>query len=265
MANVSYNLFSSRDFFPLEDALKRTSEHGCKEAQIASGYYLKDTPAETEKAVSDIVTCLRANNLTVPVIHTSIDHYKNRTDDLIETSKILGCTALILPYVQPDDRPTTAKGWYDFARDLQSHVKPFLDAGITIGWHNHHFEFFPIDGVYPMDEIFRGFPELKFEMDMAWVEVAKVDPVELIKKYQNRLFALHVKDRNPKGQNEDQGEWGWCNIGDGIVPISDVLKESNKNPAIKYFILEHDNPKCDVEYLSASVPKLKQLLAQAGY
>ena len=284
MANVSYNLFSSRHFFPIENAIKMAKENGCDEVQISSGNYLKDTPEETAKAVADIKACLESHNLTTPVIHSSIDHYKNRGQELIETSKELGCKALILPMVRPNDQPKTAQAWYEFSCELQTHVQPFLDADIIIAWHNHAYEFVPMDGSCPMDEIFRGFPELKFEMDIAWVVAAGANPVEMTKKYSHRLFALHIKDviegadpveemrkffiglaegKGPKKPEEDKS--GWCNIGDGIVPVLDVLKESKKNPAIEYFILEHDNPISDTDYVSKSAPKLKELLAQAGY
>lgn len=41
----------------------------------------------------------------------------------------------------PDQRPADAAGWFAFGKRLQQAGKPFADAGLTFGWHNHDFEF----------------------------------------------------------------------------------------------------------------------------
>lgn len=263
MTNISYQLYSSREFYPVENSLKLIGENGCQEAEGVAGFIIKDDPADTDKALSDLKSALDANGLTMPTMHIMIDQLKSSPEQLIKCAKVLGCHTLAIAYLEEESRPTTASGWKDFATNLKPYAKPLLDSGISLAWHNHDFEFMPIDGSYPMAEILAGFPELKFEMDVAWVVVANVDPIAEIKKFSNRLIALHIKDKAPEGQNQDQD--GWCNVGEGIVPWAEILQESKNHSNIKHFVLEHDNPKSDAEFVSVSVPNVQRLLANAGY
>ena len=263
MTNISYQLYSSRNFYPVENAITMIAKHGCKEAEGVAGFIIKDNPADTEKELTAIKNALDKNGMTMPTLHIGVALVESHADTLIKIAKTLGCHTLFIAYLEHEKHPTTADGWRQYGADLKSIVQPLIDAGLDVGWHNHEFEFVPVDGSYPMAEMIKGFPELKLEMDIAWVAEANADPIAEMEKFSDNLIALHVKDKAPAGQNEDQD--GWCNIGEGVINWGDILVAAKKNPNIKYFVLEHDNPKSDLEFASVSTPYLQKLLNDAGY
>ena len=54
-------------------------------------------------------------------------------------------------------------------------------AGIQFAYHNHHFEFVPVNGTLPFDLLLKDCdPELvKIELDLCWTTVAGQDPLVL--------------------------------------------------------------------------------------
>jgi sugar phosphate isomerase/epimerase len=60
-----------------------------------------------------------------------------------------------------------------------------------------------------------------------------------IKKYADRITAVHVKDIAPKGENLDED--GWADVGKGTVNWPACFKALAKTKTLSY-ILEHDNP-----------------------
>ncbi|MSY66597.1 MAG: TIM barrel protein, partial [Actinobacteria bacterium] len=74
------------------------------------------------------------------------------------------------------------------------------------GYHNHDHE---------LTNTVRGEPALfalasmvsedvVFEIDLFWCQVAKVDPLEVLKKLEGRVVALHAKDAPLGGHVDDQ-------------------------------------------------------------
>ncbi len=73
-------------------------------------------------------------------------------------------------------------------------------AGLQFGYHNHNFEFKPLDGgEIGYDVILRETdPSLvKFELDCGWMVAAGHDPVAYLTKYPKRYRLLHIKDFHP--------------------------------------------------------------------
>jgi sugar phosphate isomerase/epimerase len=73
-------------------------------------------------------------------------------------------------------------------------------AGLQFGYHNHNFEFKPLDGgEIGYDLILRHTdPSLvKFELDCGWMVAAGHDPVAYLTKFPKRYRLLHIKDFQP--------------------------------------------------------------------
>ena len=157
-------------------------------------------------------------------------------------AKALGIRAIYCPYLLPDQRPTDAAGWRAFGERLENAGKPFRDAGLDFGWHNHDFEFVALpDGSIPQDQIFAGGPDLSWEADIAWVIRGGADPFAWIKKYANRITAVHVKDIAPTGEKQDED--GWADVGHGTVDWKGLFQALAADTRPNTFIVEHDNPK----------------------
>jgi sugar phosphate isomerase/epimerase len=77
-------------------------------------------------------------------------------------------------------------------------------AGIQYGYHNHDFEFKKIeDKAVMLDYMLENTdPELVFfQMDVYWVVMGKMSPVDYFNKYPGRWKLLHIKDKREIGQS----------------------------------------------------------------
>jgi len=240
MTNISYQTYSSRNF-PVDGTLKLLADVGIKEVEGFGPYY---DDAAKSKAQLD------AHGLRMPTGHFSLDMVENSPEKVIEVAQTFGMEAVIVPHIMPDQRPTDAAGWAAFGQRLAKAGAPIRAAGFEFGWHNHDFEFKPLeDGSYPIEHIANASEHTGIELDLAWVAVAGLDPVEWINKFAGRLIAVHIKDRAPEGENADED--GWADVGHGSIdwaPIVSALKAANVNR----YVIEHDNPNDEERLITRS-------------
>lgn len=101
----------------------------------------------------------------------------------------------------------------------------FLYArGISLLLHNHAPEFArEADGRTRAGVLLAAVPRLGLEPDTGWAQVAGQDPAQLLHAYASRVGLLHLKDiaaakKKPR----------FTAIGEGILPLRDVLREAKK-------------------------------------
>jgi sugar phosphate isomerase/epimerase len=237
MQTVSFQLYSARNFPPLSDVLKTVGAAGYKQVEGYGALYA----ALDDAALAALKADMDKSGVTMPSAHFSLDLLENDPARAVHIAKTLGIKSIYCPYIAAEDRPTDAAGWRAFGERLEKAGKPFRDAGLDFGWHNHDFEFVALaDGSIPQDHIFAGGPNLSWEADIAWVIRGGADPFAYIEKYGKRITAVHVKDIASTGENTDQD--GWADVGHGTVEWAKLFKALSATSA-KYYIVEHDNPK----------------------
>ena len=99
-----------------------------------------------------------------------------------------------------------------------------------------------------------------FEMDVFWVKNPGQDPVALLKKYPNRFLLLHLKDRKPGTENNQNGtadEESNVVLGQGDVDIAAIMKEAKKI-GIKHYFIEDESSR-SVQQIPESLAYLHQL------
>ena len=244
--DIGFQLFSARNF-PLEDVLKKIAALGYTHAE---GYGSLYTDPKALKAQLD------ANGLTMPTAHISLGDLED-TSKTLKLAETLGIKVVVCPWLAPTERPTSADGWKTFGEKLQRIGKPFQDAGLTFGYHNHDFEFVSYDGKYAMDLLLEAAPAVNVEADVAWIVRGKADPAAWLEKFGDRIVAIHVKDIAPAGQNADED--GWADAGQGIVPWKALWPVVRNKTKAAYFIAEHDNPKDIDRFASRSIAFIKTL------
>ncbi|RCS22255.1 sugar phosphate isomerase/epimerase [Phyllobacterium salinisoli] len=231
MTELSYQLYSSRNFPPLSDTLAMLKRAGYRNVEGYGGVY--GDLAGLKQSLDD-------NGLAMPTGHFGLDMLENERDRVLELAGTLGMKAIYCPYLQAELRPSDAAGWRAFGERLQKAGEPYRKAGYIFGWHNHDFEFVPLaDGSVPQELIFDAAPELSWEADIAWVIRGGADPIDWINRYGDRITAVHVKDIAPAGENADED--GWADVGHGTVDWAALIKALRSTP-VKYLVMEHDNP-----------------------
>ena len=234
MQPLSYQLYSSRNFPPLPNTLKMLAEIGYAQVEGYGGLYADAS------ALDVLAEGLRNTGLAMPTGHFSLDMVRDQSARVLTIAQVLGVKSIYVPHITPDQRPADSAGWLAFGKDLAEMAKPYWDAGLAVGWHNHDFEVKATpQGDLPLNQIMAADPRLVLELDVAWVVRGGVDPMTLIARHGARITAAHVKDIAPVGQNTDED--GWADVGTGTMDWKS-LTAALKAAGCTTFVMEHDNP-----------------------
>ncbi len=102
---------------------------------------------------------------------------------------------LVFPMVYPEER-----GGLDVYRSLAGELNRVGEkcqaANVALCYHNHNFEFEPMDGSTPFEELAQAMDPryVNFELDVFWAAHAGLDPVAVMRQYAGRTPLLHLKD-----------------------------------------------------------------------
>jgi sugar phosphate isomerase/epimerase len=101
---------------------------------------------------------------------------------------------------------------------------------------------------------------VNFEIDVFWVKHPGQDPVALLQKYPDRFLLLHLKDRKPGTEGNQNGKADDDSnvvLGQGDVNIAAVMKEAKKI-GIKHYFIE-DESSISTEQIPKSLAYLRGL------
>ncbi|TDC35162.1 sugar phosphate isomerase/epimerase [Micromonospora sp. 15K316] len=172
--------------------------------------------------------------LTVPSIGVGLGDLENNLDGVIADARAFGAR-----YVR-----ISGSGSWDLddysrvAATLNSVGARLKQAGITVAYHNHGFEFTEQDGVRGYDVLVRETdPNLvAMELDLYWAASVGIDPVRLIQQYPGRFSLFHVKDMAADGSFAD--------VGEGTIDFTRVFAYSGV-AGVEYYLTENDSPRPD--------------------
>ena len=139
-------------------------------------------------------------------------------------------------------------------------------AGIQFAYHNHHFEFVPVNGVVPFDFLLKECDSnlVKMELDLCWITVAEKDPVAYFERYPGRFPLVHVKGlkKIPGGPPPvpfDQAIPNITEVGtNDVVEWKRILAKSSQ-AGIRHYFVEHDQPASPFDSIQTSAAYLRQL------
>jgi sugar phosphate isomerase/epimerase len=236
---------------------------------------LPEKPAETLKAIDaigyreiegtqglldKILSALPGTNLKPVSIHIdSTVVTKGSPDDLaraLDKFKTSGFSFVVFPYLPPAER-----GNLDVIKKLADTLNKAGEkcraAGLRFCYHNHAFEFEPMDGSTPMATLFGNTdPKLVgIEMDLFWVSVAGQDPVSMLQKYKGRVPLVHLKDKakdTPNRFNEGVPRTAFKEVGNGTLEWSKILKAADSVGVEHYFVEQDQTPADPIDSLRQS-------------
>lgn len=179
---------------------------------------------------------LDGEGLQCAATHVGIDAMEKETARIIEEHQLWNCryTAIGGFFTEAWDRSVIDA----FTLRYNAIAKKFSGSGVSIGYHNHHHEFSPVDGQRPMDLLINNLdPEIWIEIDTHWVARGGSDPAAYIEKVAGRIPCVHFKDmtisfpeRLPK----------MCEIGDGNLNWPRIV-QACRYAGVKWYIVERDN------------------------
>jgi sugar phosphate isomerase/epimerase len=209
---------------------------------------------------------LDKHGLTAPSAHIDYKSLGEKWPQVLEDAHVVGHQYLVNPYIDDDVRKQP-DGWKRAAQTFNRAGEASQKAGIQFAYHNHWFEFFPVNGKLPYDILLEECdPKLvKMEMDLCWIKVGGQDPLRYFKQYPGRFPLVHVKDLTaiPKvdasgGQNFGDSLPEMTEVGSGIIDWKQIFSNSEE-AGIKHYFVEHDHPKAPFESITTSYQYLAKL------
>ena len=126
--------------------------------------------------------------------------------------------------------------------------------GLIFCWHNHDNEFFEMEEGNPFDYLMDHTEKdlVSCEMDIYWVTKGGGNPIDVLKKYGERIKILHVKDMAPGDEKT------FACPGSGIIDFSAVFAEAMQH-GIEHYIVEQDDCPDGLACLESSGKYLQDL------
>lgn len=185
----------------------------------------------------------------MPTGHFGIDLLENTPGEAYAAARSLGINTIVLPWLNPEDRPNDIKGWQELAKRIARISKSVRSEGFDFCWHNHDFEFEALQATHlPMKILLDDAPEMNREADLGWIIRAGIDPDKWITSYGERIVAVHVKDR--QAPTKPVVEDGWSDLGHGVTNWEPIYSALARAPHLKVHVAEHDNPAGLIRFLN---------------
>lgn len=178
-------------------------------------------------ASRDVGLALHSSHFEWDTVVNPKDNQYSDFQRLLEKARQVGLTHLVIPYLADGNRRTL-----DDYKKVAGHANRAAvlakKAGIQLAYHNHAFEFEPKEGGRTGFDVFMAefSPEMQFELDVFWVKVGGVEPVDLVKKLTGRVSQLHLKDLKaglPLPTFGSVPNDAFQELGDGIIPMEPIL------------------------------------------
>lgn len=226
---VGIQLYSVRDRSEKDflGTIREIGEIGYRNVELA-GYY-GHSAKEVRQALSDAGLNAPSAHVGLSVGDAAIwDNLKKQVEYGLE----LGLKRFIVPGYPLVNNPTL-EDVHQMADTLAEAAKIVKESGLAFGYHNHAFEFVPVEGKLVIDHILERVPAdlLFMEFDLGWVKVGGQDPAEYVKKYAGRVPVVHAKDFKEDGTDSE--------IGKGSVDWDSALAAC-ESAGVEYVIIEQE-------------------------
>ncbi|MDO8777684.1 MAG: sugar phosphate isomerase/epimerase [Burkholderiaceae bacterium] len=251
---ISIQLYSLRNIEGLDQQLDVVQAAGYRHVELIGSHL--DDAANTKAALDQ-------RGLKVSSGHVSMAALRERPDAILAACKLLGFDLLLMPVVPVPERESGADYWLALGRELGALSQKFKQQGITLGYHNHHWELLVKEGgKTALELLFEGAAQteggspLVWQVDVAWLVRGGVDPAEWLNRYRDRVVSVHAKDLAPSGEKLDED--GWADVGSGVLDWHRLVRVCREAGA-QWLVAEHDKPNDPVRFTRASYAFLNSL------
>ena len=222
--------------------LARVARIGYREVEFASYF---------DKSPREIRALLDANGLRAPSSHLQTPILGDQWPAALDAAKVIGHEYVVVPWFDRskwhglDDVKRLADQFNRAAADAKK-------AGLRFAYHNHDFEFAPIEGKLPYDVLLENTdPSLvAMEMDLYWITKGGKDPLAYFAKWPGRFPLVHVKDMAGAGT--------MTNVGQGHIDWARIFAK-RREAGIDHFFVEHDNPTAPLADIKVSYDYMARL------
>ncbi|NOT09194.1 MAG: sugar phosphate isomerase/epimerase [Gemmatimonadales bacterium] len=212
----------------VEGTLAKIAEIGYQEVEFA-GY-----PDGTAASLRAILDRLR---LTAPSGHVPFQSIRSAWEQTLDQAAMLGQRYVVVAWVPAEERQTV-DGWKRVAALFNKAGEEAKKRKIQFAYHNHDFEFVPIDGTIPYELLHAGVDSglVQFELDLYWMIKAGHDPLRWFTSRPGRFPLLHVKDMDATARKF------FADIGTGTIDFARVFRRAGQGGVRHYFYEQDSTP-----------------------
>lgn len=248
---IGLQLYTVRDQLQadFEGTLAKVAQIGYKNMEFA-GYYNR-TPEQVRATLDKLNLVSTSSHIGAPLL-------RQDAAGQIKAAKTIGQDYITLPsYSFGKD----LAGWRKGVAEFNQWGAMCRDAGLKLAYHNHNFEFAPLEGTTGYDILQNEVdPKLvDFELDLYWANFAGQDPLALFAKHPGRFTMWHVKDMVVTDDKK-----GMSPVGKGTIDFKSYFAHAQQS-GLQHFFVEHDSaaqyPGGSLASIEASYQYLHQLLA----
>ncbi len=224
---VALQLYTVRDQTAVDfpGTVRRVAELGYAGIELAGDGGLT---AEQLRALLD------ETGLRLAGSHVPLERMIEDMDGVIAYYQDLGSPYVGVPFLGEAYR--SAKGFREAARALNRAGAALQEAGMSLYYHNHAFEFEPLGETTGMEILLAETdPDLVgLECDVYWVQYGGRDPAAFITENAGRFPLVHLKDMVGKGSERTFAE-----VGEGILDFEAIFAASEAQ-GVSWYIVEQD-------------------------
>lgn len=228
-----------------EGTLAKVAALGYREVEFAG--YFGHKPAEVK-------ALLKRLKLDAPAAHMSLSELRGDLRPLLDAAQTIGHKYLLVAWLPPEERRSLDN--YRRLADLFNEVGARLRReGLQFAYHNHDFEFAPLEGEVPYDLLLaRTDPRaVKLEMDLYWTIKGGAKPVDYFERHPGRFHLLHVKDMDSTPRRF------FADVGRGTIDFKSIFAHSGK-AGVRHYFVENDEPAgSPFDSLRTSIDYLRRL------
>jgi sugar phosphate isomerase/epimerase len=236
--------------YAVRDALEQDFE-GTLTALATIGYREVEFAGLHGRPAAEVRALLDRLKFAAPAGHISLDDLEQKFDSVVADAKALGHRWIVVPWLPEELRNVAG---YTLTADRMSRLAPRLgQAGFTLGYHNHHFEFDRLgdSSTCGYDILLNGTAAagVVMELDLFWIRKGGADAADYFRRYPGRFRLVHVKDMATDGSQ--------VNVGDGVIPWPALLHTA-RQAGVAHFFLEHDEPRDQLAFARDSYAYLSR-------
>lgn len=211
----------------VEGTLARVAAIGYREVEFAG--YFDRTPAAVKAALANA-------GLDAPANHVPFETLADGWDSVLDTAAAIGHSDVLVAWIPREARPDL-DGWKRVAELFNRAGERARAAGLRFGYHNHDYEFAPVEGQVPYDVLLAATdPALvTFEMDLYWTVKGGRDPLAYFASHPGRFPYVHVKD------SAGPPDHRMVDLGRGTIDFATIFARSAQ-AGIRHYFVEHDEP-----------------------
>ena len=184
-----------------------------------------------------VKAALRDTGLEIAGWHVPLDRMREgELEKTLDFQSEIGNRALVVPWL-PVEMRDSADAWKRTA-DLFNRVYEKIQArGMTLGYHNHEFEFQPFDETGGCGwDIFseRTHPGIVLQLDNGNAMAGGADPVKVLRAHSGRGRTLHLKPYSRAAGFD-------CMVGQDDLRWREFFSEAERQGVTEWYIAEYES------------------------